>query len=499
MMNRPRISTLASAAALALAAGLAGCDCSGDVVAASCGGVCPAAQCIDGTCVSEGTDASIDGATHDGSIVTDDSAIDAAIDAPDVVTDTGVDSGLPAYCSGSGPLIVGPACSDDLAGRTFRFAICTCEGISTSSTLQTDAYDSSLGPYEPGHSGGAVGVNASLALAAVADIGGSLLVSGASGIQASANVNVGVDLQCGGPYNAENDLAVYRDAEVDGRVHLHALSVGGSLTLPAGAPLETTSSTVGSTLRADVTVDEPCACGSADLIDVAGIVAARATDNDNDAADFDPAALRDRTTTTFELPCGRLYVDGLSARGDTTFVVNQRTALFIRGDLSLEGSLTIELGPEGELDLFVGGNVLVPGTLTVGDPSRAAHARVYVGGTGTVELSRVTTFAANLYAPSSELVVPTGVELYGSVFMRRIAAGGPVSVHFDSAIRDTSDCDDPVVPPGVDAGIDTPGCDSCLDCGTQACIEGECAPCRNDGDCCAPLVCESGVCTEILY
>ena len=38
------------------------------------------------------------------------------------------------------------------------------------------------------------------------------------------------------------------------------------------------------------------------------------------------------------------------------------------------------------------------------------------------------------------------------------------------------------------------GCSSCLDCGNQACVDGVCGECTNDGQCCPPLVCIGGRC-----
>jgi hypothetical protein len=42
------------------------------------------------------------------------------------------------------------------------------------------------------------------------------------------------------------------------------------------------------------------------------------------------------------------------------------------------------------------------------------------------------------------------------------------------------------------------GCGSCKDCDNQACINGTCGACTNDGQCCPPLQCVMGVCTIIV-
>ena len=70
-----------------------------------------------------------------------------------------------------------------------------------------------------------------------------------------------------------------------------------------------------------------------------------------------------------------------------------------------------------------------------------------------------------------------------------IQAENKVRVHYDRAVLSVGEnC--PGNPPGED-------CDSCLDCGNQACIDGQCGACRTDDDCCPPLVCVAGRCLTL--
>ena len=48
-------------------------------------------------------------------------------------------------------------------------------------------------------------------------------------------------------------------------------------------------------------------------------------------------------------------------------------------------------------------------------------------------------------------------------------------------------------PPNPDLAM-IPGCNSCLDCQGQACINAKCDSCSNSAQCCAPLVCDTGKC-----
>jgi hypothetical protein len=66
-----------------------------------------------------------------------------------------------------------------------------------------------------------------------------------------------------------------------------------------------------------------------------------------------------------------------------------------------------------------------------------------------------------------------------------------VDIHYDrSVLRAYEECEGP--PPTE--------CSTCGDCAASAaCIDGLCGVCRDDGDCCAPLVCVPEIgCTSLL-
>lgn len=48
----------------------------------------------------------------------------------------------------------------------------------------------------------------------------------------------------------------------------------------------------------------------------------------------------------------------------------------------------------------------------------------------------------------------------------------------------------------ADTGAPPQGCNTCLDCGGQACKNGNCGDCTSSADCCAPLVCSGGSCVK---
>src|SRR5690606_3185430 len=124
------------------------------------------------------------------------------------------------------------------------------------------------------------------------------------------------------------------------------------------------------------------------LVDVAGLVVRHRADNDDALHGIDPFALDGyEGPTRLELPCGRFHLARIAGRGELTLAIGGRTALFVDGDLTLEGALVVELADGAELDLFVEGNVTASDDLRLGSADTPSRVRVYVGGSGTVQLS----------------------------------------------------------------------------------------------------------------
>lgn len=411
----------------------------------------------------------------------------------------GADAGVPAYCLGEGPpILVGDGitvgegdgtgddvCSGTVAVRTFRFALCTCEGYDTSTTLATDSFDSTAGPYAPGGTRGSVGVNGRLATNAPATIGGSLWL-GPGGAGLGGDLTLAGDLRDGGELGLDVGVAVGRDAHVSGAIDLAALTVAGTLTVPEGQPITVDAPPdVGALVRAPVAVPLPCACAPDDLVDIAGFALAHRDANDNALIGLDPATLVGMTgDRTLELPCGRFFLDGVSGGGALTLRATGRTALFVGGDVAPGASLLVELAAGAELDLFIAGTLTAAGEIRFGDPARPARTRLYVGGGGAIALSGAALFAGNLYAPLAELQASAGATLFGSLFVRHLVTAAPLTIHYDTAVLDADQ--------GCPVGAAT--CESCLDCGNQACAGGTCGACTDSSECCAPLVCAGGVC-----
>lgn len=439
------------------------CDCS-DVVAT---------RCVD--------DTDCDGACVGGRCELPDGARDVAFDAPDGDTN---------FCLGTGPLIVvgdtATTCLGRVAERSFRYAICTCDGVVTSAEVRTDSFDSRRGSYmPPGEAGGSLGTNADLNASAPWSIGGSFWSSGPNGWTSDARLEVAGDLRLQGRL-AGDVVEVGRNAFVGGGVQAGDLRVDGVLTVPTGETIRAErSEVIGETVREPVEIPRPCACE--DRVDITSFVAAHRDDNDNAAIELGADALVNVSSSDrLELPCGRYYLSQIT--GDVPVVIRAtgRVALFVDGDISVR-DLRLELSDEAELDILVVGNVTAD-ALGLGDVSTPARVRMYVDGTGTINLSADSVFAGNLYAPRAELVTRGPAEVFGALFVERINASGPLDVHFDTGVLGSGDrCEPP------------PDCESCGDCPSiQACVDGSCGECRTDADCCAPLLCVEGACLPSL-
>lgn len=424
----------------------------------------------------------------DAAVLPDAGRADLAMSLPrDLAASPAEDAGRAAYCMGKGPPIIvgdsnggGGTCGDKIAAVAFRYGLCACQGLVTGAPITTDAFDSRMmGMIAPGN-GGSIGLNGSVNAQKIA-VGGSLWVMGTATVN---SLSTGVDLFTADRV-ATDRLDVGRDAQINGDVFANFdLRVKGTLTLPPGRTATAPMTSIGKTVRAAVNLTPPCDCDPKSLFDISGYVAGRRADNDNAAVSLDPARLANYMgAQTLDLPCGRFFLDRIGGNGAITLKINARTALFIGGDVNLSGGLRVDLGPDGELDLFIDGELVSAQPLDLGNKATPARVRVYVGGVHNINLSANSVLAGNLYAPQSALVTSGPLEVWGALFVRSFNASADVKIHHDIAIvRGGDDCP----PPLGDGGM---GCGSCRHCGGQACKNGVCGGCVVDADCCAPLVC----------
>ncbi len=416
----------------------------------------------------------------------------------DVAADSMVIDGnsatLEEFCKGKGSVVdLGGGCGGSTVATSFRYAVCACDGYVSSHVLTTDSFDSTKGPYDPAKAepGGSVGANGKVDSSAAMSIGGALWAGHVEGMTTNDTVDVKDELHAAGLVVSSGDLTIGKDTFAAGGLSENqALTIGGKLFLPSGAPLTVsgTKTIVGGEVRTPVAVPPPCDCDAKDQIDVPAAVIAHRTINENAAIGLaDDAFANVVAGRTMTLPCGRYHLSSVGGTGALTLHVTGRIAIYVEKDFAANGLVTIDVSGAGEVDLFVAGNVVTSAGFHLGSKATPAKVRLWVGGNGTIDLGKDALIAGNVYAPKAEFVLAANTEIFGSVFVRRLSSGGDLTVHYDTSILDKGgDCPPPT------------GCGSCRDCDNQACIAGKCGSCTDSSQCCAPLKCQSGRCVAII-
>ena len=402
------------------------------------------------------------------------------------------------FCAGSGPVVnvgqtgtggafTGDVCTGRIAEQLFRFALCSCTNVLAAGDLATDSFDSRNGPYAPGQAGGAVGVNNDFGVMGQKRVGGTLIMAGATAMEFFGDMEILGDLKTNGDLNFRGSTHVSRDVWVRG-----SLTGFGEMQIErdlhrgtgAGLPPPADLGVGGQTFVEDFTIPKPCACEPDQLLDIPAVVERVAHTNDNAEVGLDPNSLS--SVIEFgrieELPCGRFYLQNVAVFGDLTLRINERTAIFVGGDFNVAGDFSIDVGPEGELDLFIAGNLVLLGDTSFGNKDRPGASRIYVGnhgGPGVIDIRGDHDFVSNLYAPLATVKAMGDIEIYGSLFAGSFEGAGDIDIHYDRWILEV----------GEDCGDRPPPGDVCISSG---------GPCQSDDDCCEPLVCDNGSCGPLL-
>jgi hypothetical protein len=382
-----------------------------------------------------------------------------------------------SYCAGNGPpasLLSGATtsaatCETGLATQLFQHGLCACRDATFTGAFAIDALDSSPNA-DPGRTPMAsVGINGALLSAGTLDLRGSLVVAG-GGLTpiTSGTYNIEGNFETRGDVITTGaNITFGRDLWVDGDITAVGFaSVAGDVHQTPGHT-QTGMTVGGTTLTETFTVPDPCACEEHQLLDIAAIVAAgRANSHNAELGLGDDALIRVGLVDALALDCGRFAFAGGFLVGDVRIEAHGRTALFIDGDLAITGSFGVDLGTEGELDVFVTGNLLLTGAGEVGSIARPAALRFYVGGAGDIAITGANRFAANLYAPRAAVFVTGADDIHGAFFVGTYHATGAQFMHYDAAIlRDDGG-------PGCEEV-----CDEDLACGSpQVCEAGSCIP-----------------------
>jgi hypothetical protein len=335
--------------------------------------------------------------------------------------------------------------------QAFGRAICSCGDIVGTGILSTEGMHAAVGSA-------GVGTDSSLTLRigrrdgagdAAGEIDGAVEIGGLGPSAIS-----GSDATIRGPLSLAGELTFAGNVHVAGSVYSRrmprgsgALLIDGDLhyaaeRLPTSLPSNV--QVAGSLIEADYATTLPCACSTAYVTDLLSAIAAAESSNDDALAQLDREAMSNLTAArSFSLSCGKYYFRSVSSLSSIDWQITGHVAVFVASDFVLRGELTVNLAPGAELDVYIGGNLLMTSSARFGDPARPAASRIYVRGAvelATAEDATLTSasagaaFVGNLYAPAATLQFAPHSEVFGSLFVMQLRVLQSLLVHYDPTV-----------------------------------------------------------------
>src|SRR5262249_32409366 len=144
---------------------------------------------------------------------------------------------------------------------------------------------------------------------------------------------------------------------------------------------------------------------------------------------------------------------GFNLSGATAIVAHGNVALYIDGNINAQSSLSITLDATSVLDIFVSGTITSGSNFSLGNANYPALTRLYIGGTGTLELSSTPVTAGNTYAPNAKVLWTSETDMYGSIFAGDFEVQSRLNLHHDEGVVHAGDkCPPPRRPPGGSGG-----------------------------------------------
>ncbi len=353
------------------------------------------------------------------------------------------------------------ACHPSVAARTFSKALCSCEDTNVAGFLKTRSFRSRGSSSGVEVLGGSVGVNRDYITGGLADIGGSFEVAGARDVLFGGLLKVGADLAFNPSFDVAGLVGIGRDAHLNGTLRaLGLIGIDGDLHRSEDSRFLGIAlvNVRGQSYTEPVSVDEPCGCGSDEVLDIASLVAGAASANDNAAIGLDAHAL-DLVAgigTALTLPSGRYFLHQLGGLGAINLRISGKVELHVGDDFFAGPLFRVTLEPDAEVDIFVRDNFVLAGASLLGDPARPSATRIYVGGSGDIAVAGLNAFAGNLYAPTANVLVGGIGKVYGSLFGKNIIAAGLLDVGFDESVREGVECTPPAAPPGEEPPANEP-------------------------------------------
>jgi len=245
-----------------------------------------------------------------------------------------------------------------------------------------------------------------------------------------------------GNVEVAGDVAIAGDLTGIGRLKVDgALRVGGNNGFVGYQD-------VGSTAPFQPVAAPSCGCDGPSVIDVAGMVAAAKTHNDN-AANHIPTTLRNIGVTRLDLPTGSYYMTDLDAIGATFVSIEGHVSLYLDGSLDHIGAAWLSLANGAMLDLYVSGSVRTIGHVELGNKWDPSAFRLYIGGgqEATLDVGN-QLFNGAIYAPHADLVYIGNTQIRGAITAHTIHGTGNLVIGYAAPECPQDDPDpDPDPPP----------------------------------------------------
>ncbi|HEY4395935.1 MAG TPA: hypothetical protein VGP64_17850 [Polyangia bacterium] len=339
------------------------------------------------------------------------------------------------------PTATGMVCASTLEQRGHLFGLCTCQDLILGSQLRTDAFDSTDPHFNDDQMSSAVGIDGALSIDANGPnlrAGGAVYVAGTAGVYAAGSLEAGASFRSNGPLTMLSANASFQsDAFVNGLIS-GQVQIDGTLRVPQTADVGPQVQ-ANSVVTEAVSVSAPCDCNGG-FVDLLGAINTAAGSNNDTAAGLDPNSFgKVLISRTLDLSCGTYYLSSLQASAPVTLAVHGRALLVVQGDVNVQGGdLAVSLDAGAELDLVVGGWLLVSGGGTIGAPAAPARFRMWVAGTDaqSVVFNGQPTIAAVIHAPTTTVSATNGLTISGSLLTQSLFLGGTSQsyVHYDRAI-----------------------------------------------------------------
>jgi len=289
-------------------------------------------------------------------------------------------------------------------------ALCGCGSTSLAGGGSTDSYRSSEGDYGVGgiYQMGDVGSNGGLVL------GGGAIVGGNADVRTNISFN-------------GKGATVTKNAYAGGTIDTGSISIGG----------------IG--YAGEIPPPVPCECAH---LDVAAMVAAAATTNDN-ATKMLPDGIHAWDLAKGTITGKSVFSKGwnLGMSGSDSIILTGGTYYF--DSISLASSASIQVGvdknndgivdgpPTQKVEIFVGGNVNLSADGLINN-YRPTDVTMYVAGgkTDSISISAKVEFRGMIYAPDTDADLTGSSAFKGALLAKNIKNTGGAAIHFDEDLAE---------------------------------------------------------------